>query len=243
MLAHADPRTPRDWDRALADETQPLDPRSPHGVVLCGVPKPEMRTGVSASFFERLLDELETRYRFVVLDLGADLLGTDADLHRLAVVRSRHVLVVAAADLVGLWHARAALGALTGALRIDPARLALVINRHDRRYHQRRGEIEWALGQPIVAVIPHDHGAVQRALQRQRPVVLDRRSQAGRALLDLAERVHGERLALPPEPSSGHRPPWLGWLPRLHPGWSGKAFLTRLKSKGGRDARDAAPVR
>src|SRR5438034_3040563 len=44
MLAHAEPETVRDWDRALDQELQSLDPRSRQAVALCGVPKPEMRS-------------------------------------------------------------------------------------------------------------------------------------------------------------------------------------------------------
>ncbi|HVA85559.1 MAG TPA: hypothetical protein VNF73_04465 [Candidatus Saccharimonadales bacterium] len=240
MLAHADPRTPREWDRALAEEVQPLDSRSPHGVVLCGVPKPEMRAGVSDAFVERLLAELERRYRFVVLDLGVDLLGANAGLHRLAVARSQRLLFVTDADLVGLWHARVGLGALSGQPGIDTDHLALVINRHDRRFHHRRSEIEWALGLPAAAVIPHDQSGIQRALQAQRPVVLDRRSRAGRALLDLAERLHGDRLRLPPEPAPARRLRWPRWKPRLPLALPVFARRVRGKQKGEPHACDTA---
>jgi hypothetical protein len=48
-------------------------------------------------------------------------------------------------------------------------------------------------------------------------LILDRRSRAGRALLELAERIHGGRVVLPPEvPKSSRRWPWTRWhLPRL----------------------------
>ncbi|MHB1131023.1 MAG: hypothetical protein ACYC4L_01405, partial [Chloroflexota bacterium] len=61
MLAHAEPSSPQEWERAIAQETQPLGPRSPHGVVLCGVPKPQMRGAVSPRFLERLVAELGQR--------------------------------------------------------------------------------------------------------------------------------------------------------------------------------------
>src|SRR5207237_10090599 len=37
MLAHAEPETVRDWDRALDQELQSLDPRSRQAVALCGL--------------------------------------------------------------------------------------------------------------------------------------------------------------------------------------------------------------
>jgi MinD-like ATPase involved in chromosome partitioning or flagellar assembly len=238
MIAHADPQTPREWDRAIAEETQPLGPQSPRGVALCGVPKPEMRAGISAAFFERLLGELRQRYRFVVLDVGADLLGQETILHRLALGVSDQVLFVAAADLIGLWHARVGLGVLGRALGLDGGRIALVINRHDRRYHHQRDEIAWALGQPVAALLPDDPSRVQKALLRQQPVVLDRRSRVGRQLLDLAERVHGGTIILPPEPGRARRFDVLRRiaLPRVR--WP---FRARPPQKtGGLDERDLA---
>jgi len=197
MLAHAEPETSRDWDRAIAQEVQPLHPRSPHGVVLCGVPKPEMRSLISIRFFERLVAELRQRYRYVILDTGADVLGAEVALHRAALAQAQQILLVASPDLVGLWHTRAALGVLQNQFALGTERIALLINRHDRRYHHSRVEIEWALGLPTAAIVPYDHGSLQRALAAQRPLILEGRSQAGRALVNLAELIHGGSIVLP----------------------------------------------
>jgi MinD-like ATPase involved in chromosome partitioning or flagellar assembly len=213
MLAHAAPATRREWERAIEQETQPLGPRSPHGVALCGVPKPAMRAAVTAGFLERLVTELRRPYRYVVLDVGADLLGAEAAAHRAAVALGQHVLLTAAADLAGLWHARTALGLLHTLVPVGPERMALVVTRHDRRHHQGRAEIEWALRVPAAAVVPYDHGAAQRALAAQRPLVHDGRSRAGRALLDLAERIHaGGPIRMPEAEGHPRRPRWR-WSP------------------------------
>jgi len=50
--------------------------------------------------------------------------------------------------------------------------------------------------------------------------VLERRSRAAAALLDLAERLHGGEVLLPPEPATQGRARWRHWmsglrLPRL----------------------------
>ena len=206
MLAHAGPATRGEWERAIAQETQPLGPRSPHGVALCGVPKPAMRAAVSAGFLERLVAELRRRYRYVVVDVGADLLGPEA-----ACAPGRGGAGPArpargGADLAGLWHARTALGLLRTHVPVAPERVALVVTRHDRRHHQGRAEIEWALRVPAAAVVPYDHGAAQRALAAQRPLVLEDRSRAGRALLDLAERIHaGGPIRLPQAEGNARR--------------------------------------
>lgn len=236
MLAHAEPATPPEWERAIAQETQPLAARSPHGAVLCGVPKPEVRPAVSAHFLERLLAELQRRYRYVILDVGADVLGSEAVVHRIALAQAGQVLLVADADLIGLWRARTALALLGTQLQRGPEHIALVINRHDRRYHHGRREIEWALGVPAAAVIPYDHRGVQRSLAAQRPAVLDRRSRAGRALLDLAERAHGGRVVLPPEPTVNgrvRRPRWPAGLFRGRPGRNNPAATGRKGASHG----------
>lgn len=215
MLAHAEPVTAREWDHALEQETQPLSARSPHGVVLCGVPKPEMRTRLSPGFFERLIAELQRRYRYVILDVGADLLGTDVALHRVALGLADQVLLVVATDLAGLCHGRAALGQLQTHLGVRPERVALVLNRYDSRFHHSRAEIEWVFGVPTAAVIPYDYRAAQRALAAQRPLVLERGSRAGRIILDLAERVHGGQIKLSPETKGQRRVRWLRWASAL----------------------------
>jgi MinD-like ATPase involved in chromosome partitioning or flagellar assembly len=220
MLAHGEPTTPGDWARALAREVQPLAPRSPQATVLCGVPKSELRAAISGPFVEHLVAALQPHYRYVILDVGAELLGGEGAAHRAALHVAPQILFVAAGDLVGLWQARAALARIQSHLQVDRARIALVVNRHDRRYHHGRAEIEWALGVPAAAVLPWDYAAAQRALAAQRPVVLDRPSPLGRALLDLADRVHGDKVVLPPEAA---RPRWPRW-PRWDVPWRAAGF-------------------
>ncbi|MDQ3702234.1 MAG: hypothetical protein M3442_15135, partial [Chloroflexota bacterium] len=206
MLAHADPGTPREWDRALEQELQPMDKRSPHGLVLAGVPKLEMWGGVTGDFTTRLLAELRQRYRYVVVDAGSQPAGAEQGVWGAALSESDQALFVVAADLVGVWRARTALGHLLGRERpfggsgLPSLGVALVVNRHDRRRHHRRSEVEWALGLPAAAVVPFDHGGTERAIAAQRPAVLNGRSRAGQALLELAGRVGGGRVVLPPEP-------------------------------------------
>jgi pilus assembly protein CpaE len=193
------PETARDWAHALDAELQPLARRSPQAVVLCGVPKPEMTARITLPLFERLLNELQQRYRYVILDVGAALSPTDV-IHRAAVQQAGHVLVVGSADLPGLWHLRRALALLRDDLHVDQERLAVVINRYERRFDHSRVEIEWALGLPLAAIVPYDHAAVRRAMVLQQPLVCVSRGPAARSLLDLSERVYGGAIHLPPDP-------------------------------------------
>ena len=227
-LLHADPRTPQEWERAIASEVQPLHPRSRRGAVLCGVPKPESRGNVGAAAFERLVGALAARYRHLVLDVGAELLGEVGAVHRAALELATRVLLVASPDLAGLWQAKAALRLWREHLRLDDGRLALVLAGHDPRHHHSRAEIEWPLGLPAAALLPHDYGALQRAIAEQRPLVLDGRCRTALALLDLAGRLRGGEIVLPPEPTEAptrRRPAFP--VPRLR--------LPRLARESGRE--------
>jgi MinD-like ATPase involved in chromosome partitioning or flagellar assembly len=215
MVAHAEPASVWEWRSALEQEAQPLDRRSPHARVLCGIPKPEMRQRMSRSFLEGLLATLRHEARYVVIDTGSELLGTDGAFHRAALGLADQVLLVVGADLVGVWHARNTLRLIREQLQIDATRVALVVNRHDPRFHHARIEIEWALGVGTAAVVPFDHIAVQRAVAAQRPVVTESKSRAGQALLDLAGRIHGGKLVLPPEPGVPERRGIRGFAERV----------------------------
>ena len=203
MLAHAEPETDAEWSDAIRQEVQSLGGRSVQGAVLCGVPKLELRVGITPRFLDRLVQELRRRYRYVILDIGAEFLSREAAPHRSALQSADVVLLVGSADMVGLWHARTGLALLQSLLGMNPDRVALVVNQHSRRLHHSRDEIEWALGLATAAIIPNDHEAVQSSLATQRPLVFAGRGSAARSLLDLAERIHGGAVRLPPERSRG----------------------------------------
>ena len=76
-LTHAVREDPHAWAPALADELQPLCSPSPQALVLCGLPKREMRFSIAPAFMERLITELAAHYRYVVIDVGPDWLGPD----------------------------------------------------------------------------------------------------------------------------------------------------------------------
>lgn len=212
MLVHTEPETPRDWDRAIQEEVQPLHARSPHGIVLCGVPKPEMRGAIGPRFTEQLLMELRQRYRYVLVDLGADLLGPESPVYSAVLAGADEILLASSADLVGLWRTRSLLQLMHDHLQLDRDKLALVLTRYDRRHHHGRGEIEWALDVPVAALVPRDTRAVERALAVQQPVVLHGKSRAGSAFLDLARRVNGGKILLPADETPTTRGKrWTGW--------------------------------
>jgi len=218
-LAHAVRDDPHLWGPALGDELQPLRSGATQAFVLCGPPKREMRTSLGPALVERLIDELAQRFQWVILDVGPELIGIEAApaTHRAALARADHLLLVGAADFVGVWHARTALEQIERLLGIERRRVNVILNRHDARYHHARQEVEWHLRAPVVSVIPFDHAGLQRATLEQRPAVLDSASRAGRALLSLAEGLHDGKLRLPAPAASGSRGGWWRQLLRRQP--------------------------
>ena len=217
QLAYARPGGREEWSEALTRALQPLGPRSPHGRLLCGLATPAMRAGVAPGFLGELLGELRTRFRHVILDLGPGPTGVDAALHRAALALADQILLVTTPDIVDLARAQVALAELARHPGVEDGRIALIVNRHDRRLHPGRREIEWGLDKPLAALLTHDHRGVARARHDHRPVVLDRRSRVGRAVLELAGRIHGGTIVLPPDAG---RARWRRLLDRLSPGSS-----------------------
>lgn len=199
MLAGAAPRSSAEWDRALADELQPLGAEAPRAAVLCGVPRGGRGGKVTPQFLGRALDALRHRFAHIVVDIGADIEGADgaAALHRAAATHADHIVLVGSGDIPGLRRQLDATTYLIEHLRVERRRIALVVNRHDRASDHPPDAIERAFGQPLAALVPLDHRAIKRALAAQRSVVLERRSRAGAALLELASRAHGADLAVP----------------------------------------------
>lgn len=193
QLARFNHESEQAWDSALEAELQPLDASSRHAVTLCGLPTPEARALVPATFVEALIANLRRHYTYVVIDVGAELLGMEP--HRVAVQISDQVVLVARTDFVGLYHARTALQSLEKYLGIPREQVALVLNCHDRRRDHNPAAIEWALKLPAAAVIPYDRKGAQAALAARRPLL--GASGAGKALLQLAEKAHGDRLKPP----------------------------------------------
>ncbi len=197
MLAHGDPQMAREWEHAISQEVQPLTPQSPQSVVLGGLPRPAMRDALTRRFAERLMVELQSRYHSVILDMGSRVDSADGTFHRVLLEAAGQILLVVAVDLVGLWRGRVALDQLALLPHVSKSRVALVLNGYDRRYHHDVAAVSRVLGVPVAAVLPHDFRGVQRALAEQRPIIFDRRSKAGRAMLDLAGRIHGGSIVVP----------------------------------------------
>ena len=221
-LAHAVREAPQAWAPALQQELQPLHPRSPEGVVLCGPPKREMRadadrpgarSGSSRSW--------RRRYRYVDPRRRGRAAGNRSALRSPIAPRwpaAQHVLR-RYRRRPGQPVARAhRLGQLERVLHIEHERISLAINRHDARYHHTRAEIEWHLGAAAAVVIPHDYGGIQTGRRRATPAGA-RLEPAGGPCARRPGRARSSGSGAPARRRGGS--PAAQWLaaPRCRPAW------------------------
>lgn len=232
MLAQRGPSTGDDWAAALSREVQFLDDGAARGAhLLCGFQRGTMRGGVGLPFLREALEQLRARYRFVILDVGADLLGDE--LHRGAAQLADAVLLVGTPSLSGEGRWLDGWKTLTGVgVGVPPGRIHLVLNGWDRRVHDGWAEIEATqhatTGRPLAAVIPWSHREVARAEREQRPLGA-RRGPAARATARLAEQIAGRSIS----------PAEIADPPRARRWWRGGATPPVVVRPGSEDGGEA----
>lgn len=137
----------------------------------------------STAEFARLLDMLGGQFRYVVVDASSRLDATT----RLACNLSQTVLMVATADLAGIWSTSRIQHYLGDAGGKD--KFQLVVNRFRKNPSFRESDVEAASGMRILWKIPNQYFAVSTAIDRGTPVVDQRYSEIARAFAGLATRL------------------------------------------------------
>jgi Flp pilus assembly CpaE family ATPase len=219
LVAHERPGdNPSQWAQAFAAELQPLDITSPHASVLCGVPRPSLRTAFDDVFAVKLLDVLSHDREFLVVDtpFGHEEGTASAALHAAMVEKAHRILVVTTPEVVNLRRTACLLEVLFGRATSDARRrVSLILNRFHSRHHPSPAEVAEVLKVPVAATIPEDCEPMQRALSLQRPVIAierPRRGSAARALLELADLIAAARSDDVERESRARRSrPWLRW--------------------------------
>jgi Flp pilus assembly CpaE family ATPase len=210
-LAHMAPSAPDEWSAALSRDLQPIVPdEAAHGLFLAGLPRPDSR--LQDGFLDGLLGALRARFDYVVVDTGVQWLDGD-QASRVPLQAADALLLVATPDASGMRRARHAVERVRAS--VGPVKVGVVVNQHRSRQDYDRSELEWALGEPLSAVLPFDPNACWRAVEHNRPVVVaEPRSSLARAMIPFAERLHGGRIELP-RPNLHERRParsWPAWL-------------------------------
>lgn len=137
----------------------------------------------STAEFARLFDMLAGQFRYVVADASSRLDATA----RLVCNLSRTVLMVATADLAGIWSAPRIQQYLGDAGSKD--KFQLVLNRFRKNPGFRESDVEAAAGLRILWKIPNQYSVVSAAIDRGVPVVGQRHGELARAFSGLAARL------------------------------------------------------
>jgi pilus assembly protein CpaE len=137
----------------------------------------------STAEFARLFDLLGGTYRYVVVDASSRLDATT----RLVCNLSRTVLMVATADLAGIWSAPRIQEHLGDTGSKD--KFQLILNRFRKNPSFRENDVEAASGLKILWKIPNQYFVVSTAIDRGVPVVGQSHGELARAFSGLASRL------------------------------------------------------
>ncbi|HEY5269211.1 MAG TPA: response regulator [Anaerolineales bacterium] len=156
--------------------------------VLASPSRPENAEKVSADQFAKLLRYLRQLYAYVIVDSSAYL--TDVTLSVLDIADA--IVLVATQDIPSIKNDRLFLDLLL-TLNIPAEKIALVMNKFDKRIAISPEKVGENLKQEVLAVIPLDERTVIPAVNRGVPFMLDNKTQpAARGIYLLAEALRAK---------------------------------------------------
>ncbi len=155
--------------------------------VLLGPPSPELADLVGGEHVHLLLSALKDKFRYIVIDGGTHL-GEPT----LAGIDSANLVIgIVEATLPGLKNAKLFLNIMY-TLRVDPDKIALVVNRHDEQVVRSLAELGNTLKFPIGIEVPDAASVIQKSVEKASPVVKTQPdSDFGRAAAEMARLVRG----------------------------------------------------
>jgi len=158
--------------------------------VLTGIERAEAGERLTPERIARAVSGLQEHFDVILIDGGETLSGVTSAVGAAVLRSAERVLLVTAADLLGLWNARGSLRFVTESLGVPPEAVSAVVNRRTGRDQYGAPEVERALGIRVVAAIPEDTRAARRARTDQTPITAAG-GKAARALAELASRLAG----------------------------------------------------
>lgn len=162
----------------------------PGFAVLNGLERPETRERLTPERMTAAVVALQQRFDTIVIDAGETLGGVTAPAAAALIRSAERVLMTTTADLVGLWNARACLRFVTESLGVPPEAVSAVVNRCSGQGDYAVEEVERALAIRVIARIPDDPRAANRARLEQTPVTAVG-GKAARAIEEMAARLAG----------------------------------------------------
>jgi len=177
---------PVDRPEGVVDELQD----GPGFSILSGIERPEAQERLTPERVAGAVSALQERFDVVLIDCGETLSGVTSAVGVAFLRSAERVLLVATADLLGLWNARASLRFVTESLGVPAEAASSIVNRRDGSEQYRSPEVERALGIRVVAAIPEDVRAARRARADQAPITAAG-GKVARAIAELASRLAG----------------------------------------------------
>lgn len=168
--------------------------RSKPGLDLLGASLRPTAAHFSPAQFRALLDFTGQVYRHTVIDLArSDAMATDSlDL-------ATKIVIVVNQELATVRNASRL--AATLRQRYSAARLSLVLSRTDRRAEIGHDDVERTVGMAVSHTFPSDYRLALSAMNKGRPIVLDRQHELAAAFRAFARELGGV-----PEPRKHERP-------------------------------------
>lgn len=176
----------------LAPRVDELDPEIVDGVmlkhdsgvhVLAAPSRPEQAEEISGSNFLQIIQYLRRLYAYVIIDTNAWL----SDVVLSAVDESDIIVLVVTQDIPSIKSTRLFLN-LVASLGVDRKRIALTMNRYDKRIGITPEKVGENLKVNVVATIPLDERVVIPSVNRGVPFIIGNKAQpASRGILTLAE--------------------------------------------------------
>jgi pilus assembly protein CpaE len=153
--------------------------------VVAAPARPEQAESVQGASISKVLKFLTSIFQYVVVDTSSGL--TEATIG--AIDCGDLIILIGAPDLPTIKNLRIFFD-LSEALNLTPQKVALVMNRMDKRFGISAEKVADLLKQPVVAQIPLDDRVIPLSTNSGEPFVLqDRTKPAARAILELAQAV------------------------------------------------------
>ncbi len=151
------------------------------------------KNAVNSAQMEQLCQQLRQEFDFVIIDSPA---GIEQGF-RNAIVGADEIIIVANPEMASVRDADRIIGLVEAAGKLEPR---LVLNRLRPDMVKRGDMMDVAdvlevLGIELLGIIPEDE-AIIVATNKGEPAVYDKRSRAGRAYLNAAQRILGEEVPL-----------------------------------------------
>jgi pilus assembly protein CpaE len=170
-------------DRGMLETV--LIPHSTGIKVLLAPPRPEMADLVSPENLQRILGQLKRQYDYVVVDTWTSLHDTVLVILDIA----DRIILPTTPDISSLRNVRLFFE-VTEQLDYPPEKLALVLNKSDRRSRIRASDIQESMKHPVTEEIPLDDAAALASVNQGVPfVVSDGSRPISQAVTRLAEKL------------------------------------------------------